>query len=439
MSWLEELVIPENAEVGDFAFHNLNQDMVISYLSINSLQKFYSFDSLTHFYSSRNIISVHPGSYFSIALSKSGLVSSWGFNSYGNLGIGSYEVFNTPQVVDFNGLDINEKVIQVSVGNSYVLALTNKGKLFAWGENSQGQLGLGHQSNIVLPTRIFFPSLSSGEIITKILATASSSYALTSLGNIYAWGDNEYGQIGDGSYANASVPKKITISILESNEKPILLEGYGARVWIVTSSNRLFGWGSNFSFSLGKMTHQYQFNSPSLITISGLALNEYIVSIKGGHSHSLALTNFNRIIAWGSNYSYQLGIDGEGLFGFTILSNSIFNLETDEAILLIEAGGFSSFLLTSKAKVFGWGDNRTENNFLGLNQSELSKTFIPQHIFIENLLYGENIVDIQVTFAYHAFAISNIGRVYSWGSNYKQSVINNGREVNQFPRPVLFG
>jgi alpha-tubulin suppressor-like RCC1 family protein len=116
----------------------------------------------------------------------------------------------------------------------------------------------------------------------------------------------------------------------------------------------------------------------------------------------------------------------------------MFPLTNDETITSIEVGQHSSFVLTSKAKVFTWGLNDRESSYLGVNQTTLFSTFSPQQMMFDNLLEGEMIIDVQFDISYHAFAVTNIGRILSWGHNYNQLVIDNGQDYNSKPELVLF-
>jgi alpha-tubulin suppressor-like RCC1 family protein len=116
----------------------------------------------------------------------------------------------------------------------------------------------------------------------------------------------------------------------------------------------------------------------------------------------------------------------------------MFQLTNDETITSIEVGNHSSFVLTSKARVFSWGFNDGESSYLGVNQTALFSTFSPQQIMFDNLLEGEKIIDVQFDIGYHAFAVTNIGRILSWGHNTYQLVIDNGQDYNSTPKLVLF-
>lgn len=104
-------------------------------------------------------------------------------------------------------------VVQVSTGASHTLCLSNSGDLFAFGDNSHGQLGLGSKAlgNVLTPRRIDF---LKGLPIRAISCGAQHSVAVSWSGAVYAWGKNSYGQLGFGTNEDSSLPKEVQYAFL---------------------------------------------------------------------------------------------------------------------------------------------------------------------------------------------------------------------------------
>ena len=96
----------------------------------------------------------------------------------------------------------------VAVGALHSLALTSTGAVFAWGYNTDGELGDGGTANSDVPVKVKLPA---GTKVTAIAAGGYDSLALTSTGAVFAWGYNADGELGDGGTANSDVPVKVKL------------------------------------------------------------------------------------------------------------------------------------------------------------------------------------------------------------------------------------
>jgi len=130
------------------------------------------------------------GQNFIIALKEDGSLVSWGEDKVGCLGLGTEQVnVQDPKKINFPS-DFKGKIVDIKYGKHHVLALTSLGKVYAWGLNEKGQLGLSDQQNRYEPVAV---EELRPYTVTQILAVDNMSYALTSHGRVYAWGDNTDG------------------------------------------------------------------------------------------------------------------------------------------------------------------------------------------------------------------------------------------------------
>ena len=125
----------------------------------------------------------------------------WGLNEEGKLGIENEENQNTPQIFPFKASDI----ILFHQGNRFCVCVTKNG-VFSWGNNSSGQLGNGKNENENKPQKIEF--FSNPEEIISICCGFNFCIAITKNG-VFSWGDNEFGQLGNGKNENENKPQKI--------------------------------------------------------------------------------------------------------------------------------------------------------------------------------------------------------------------------------------
>jgi len=147
------------------------------------------------------VIAVAAGQEFSVALLKNGTVVAWGSNSYGQLGDGNTEKSKTPVAV--KGLT-GVTAISVGAGGSHSLALLGSGTIVAWGNNQFGQLGDGTEENSDVPVAV---SGLSG--VSAISAGGRHSLARMANGTVEAWGSDELEQLGDGTTKNSPLPKAV--------------------------------------------------------------------------------------------------------------------------------------------------------------------------------------------------------------------------------------
>ena len=196
------------------------------------------------------------GDNFMIALSRAGEVFSFGSNSAGQLGLGHLRTLGTAERVPINASkdaaskdtvskDAASKhtalIKSIAVGATHVLALCSQGNVYAWGSNQYGQLG--HQRNRYdsQPALLEMP-----EKITALAAGTHFSLALTESGNVYAWGWNGFGQLGVNDTLPRSTPTKVPglaqVQAIAAGEMHAVAIGQRA----------LHGWGSNEAGQLGR-------------------------------------------------------------------------------------------------------------------------------------------------------------------------------------------
>jgi hypothetical protein len=173
-------------------------------------------DSIKYFENNNiNIKKVCFGANHFLALSNLGQVFAWGNYVFGQTGNGK-GIEPQSQPILLNGFE-NGEVITISCGLQHSLAITKCGSLFSWGRNESGQLGLENCNIVNKPQRIE----SIEEPIEKICAGAKHSLALSRVGKIYAFGNNEFGQVGNGSQINQHSPviikKELTFKDIAAN------------------------------------------------------------------------------------------------------------------------------------------------------------------------------------------------------------------------------
>jgi uncharacterized repeat protein (TIGR02543 family) len=310
----------------------------------------------------------------------------------------------------------NETIVHTSRGGIHASALTSSGRLFMWGYNYYGQLGNSTTTRQLVPRDItsYFP-LQSGEKIISVTLGGHHSSALTSSGRLFMWGSNEYGQLGNNTTAHQTIPINITSHFsLLAGEKITQVSLGNGHSSALTSSGRLFMWGINFSGQLGDGTTSSKLTPTDITSHFSLLAGEKISHVALGLSHTSVITSHGRILMWGDNSDSQLGdqTNTNRLIPTDITSR--FSLLEGEKINQISMAMSHSSALTSTGRIFTWGTN----TYGRLGDGTTTMRRIPTEITNQfQLLAEEKIIRISIGYD-HSSAITSTGRVFMWGRNY---------------------
>jgi len=167
---------------------------------------------------------------------------SWGYNVDGQLGNGNTTNQTTPVKVS---LPAGVTATAAAAGQDHSLAVGSDGKLYAWGVNTDGQLGNGTTNSSSTPVVVSMPA---GVTATAVAAGADHSVALGSNGSVYDWGYNGFGQLGNGTTNNSTTPVKVT---LPAGVTPTAVAAGQAMTEILDSAGDVYAWGGGDAGALG--------------------------------------------------------------------------------------------------------------------------------------------------------------------------------------------
>ncbi|MCL2818317.1 MAG: hypothetical protein FWD41_01095, partial [Actinomycetia bacterium] len=247
----------------------------------------------------KDIIAVAAGGYHSLALAADGTVWTWGYNAFGQLGLSDYSHRNVPtQVAALDGKDI----VAIAGGDSFSLALSDDGRVWAWGENSQGQLGDGTTDQHPSPVEV--TGLADVKV-TQIAAGTQHSIAVGSDGSLFCWGYNGYGQLGMGDLVDRHTPTQV--AALADTQVTAIAAG-ASHSLALAADGSLWAYGYNNSGQLGVGSHATQSLPVEVSDLADSGQLGAVTAIAAGGSHSLALDAQGALWAWGANANGQLGI-----------------------------------------------------------------------------------------------------------------------------------
>ncbi|HYC36278.1 MAG TPA: hypothetical protein VEC19_07635 [Usitatibacter sp.] len=278
------------------------------------------------------MVSVATGYSHSLALGSDGRVWSWGNNHSGMLGDGTTTTRGAPAAVP--GLPA---IAAISAGASHSMALARDGIVWTWGLDDEGQLGDGDLSYFYRETPAPVPFLTGA---VAIAAGFYASFALKSDGTVWAWGDNEGGQLGDGTTTSRQTPVRIQGLSDIVAIAPSMALGRDGRVWT---------WGSNRLGQLGDGT------STDRLTPGRVESLTDVVAIEAGDGFRVAITRDGNVWYWGN----RMGDIYNTSQPLRRLPERVAELSN----IVQVSSWFHNLALAADGSVWAWGPNR--NGALG--------------------------------------------------------------------------
>jgi regulator of chromosome condensation len=281
------------------------------------------------------IHSVSCGGMHTAALTREGRVYTWGCNDDGALGRSGIE--NCPGLV--TGI---KSVNQVSTGDSHTLALNSEHKiLYMWGayRDSSGNM----KESARFPLQIDPTEFGKCKTLHRIASGANHSLVLAD-DKVFAWGDSESGQIARQPKSRRKKSQSLQIeSIGVKNVKDIFCGAYHS--FILLNTGKVLGWGLNNRGQLGDGTITSTCTPHEIPELS----TRNIKSITAGENHSIALTDEGKILVWGRNDDFQLGLQND------VEMTTPQELTELEQIKAIAAGSHFNYAINNAGQAYSWG------------------------------------------------------------------------------------
>ncbi len=298
---------------------------------------------------------ISAGQDHAMALSSTGTVYTWGVdNNSGELGrnaTGNYYVPGAVTIPD------NKKIVAISAGNQFSLALAADGSVYAWGDNNKGQLGVekldesGSQKITSQPIQI--PDITA----RSIYAGDQNALAIDHDGGVWMWGNTGNKDFIDSSTSKPHLPTKKIFSGHFASSAVIADQ----RATMLTLDGEIFSLGYNDMGQFGNGTSNANqstgvFHADNQAQLKNNA-DQYIEAkeLAIGTDHTVALTKDGEVYTWGG-YGTELGYDAGGTDVLTPRKVTI-DLETDDHITNISAKGRATAAVDSSGFVWVWGDH----------------------------------------------------------------------------------
>jgi alpha-tubulin suppressor-like RCC1 family protein len=264
------------------------------------------------------IVAIAADNNESMAVDNQGRVWAWGLNTNGELGTGNATA--TPYATQVSGLS---NMLAIASGQNHTVALKADGSVWSWGANGSGQVGNGTVSAwVTQPVQVIAPATQSGPYLQSIVAVAAGfnhSLAVDNTGKVYAWGDNTYGELGDGDAALLSQLQPVQV---KNNTTPITnvvgIVADGTNSFAIENNGNLFAWGDNTIGELGNGTTS-AIGTPVNLS-PGQVVNLGAMAMVSNQS---AMDSTGTVWTWGDNTNGRLGIGYAGYYATVPLAVSL--------------------------------------------------------------------------------------------------------------------
>ena len=368
---------------------------------------------------------------FSLAVGSDGNAYAWGDNTYGKLGDGTRTQRTTPvKVSKPTNTPTDFTYVQVSAGWNHSLALGSNGYVYAWGNNDSGRLGDGTTTDRNMPVKVEKPAdAPTNFTYVQVSAGANHSLALGSDGYAYAWGNNSNGQLGDGTTTDRNMPVKV--------EKPAdaptnftyvqVSAGYWHSLALGSDGNA-YAWGHNDSGELGDgtttrrtRTTPVRVKTPDRKSYPDLPEDFTFTQVSAGNGYSLAVGRDGYAYAWGSNIDGALGNNTTSFSANPVpvrVHDPASPEDASKGLQATQVSGGTNFPLAvgRNGYAYAWGWN--SNGQLGNNTT--SNSWIPVRVRdpASPRDASKGLQATQVSGGgYHSLAVGSDGNAYAWGYN----------------------
>jgi alpha-tubulin suppressor-like RCC1 family protein len=353
----------------------LNDDLLLELIDNAKIILIYNSSKIRYFLTNKNLIEEEYRILNNVFL--------WGYNNYGQLGFIPFveqnekkdkrkELFSSKSMKKLENQkmnknfderkftlprrmsNFNKNIIKISFGYDNCLALSEYGDVYSWGNNNYGKLGIGMDDLVLMP----FPTkIRTLEKIEKILCGNNHSLVLDKNNHIWAWGSGTSGELGNGTFRNSIFPQKVVFKKKIGKIKKISLGA--CHSLILDDKGDLYGFGENKFCQILPDENTKNIAHPILIP-----LPLKIKKVASGESHNLALTENNQILVWGNAAYGQLGPLGKT----TPIIKKPAILQLPFEPFKIFTGSLFSFIQSNQKNLYGFGVN--ENCELGIKTKE---------------------------------------------------------------------
>ena len=314
-------------------------------------------------------------------------------------------------------------------GNDLVLVWKNS-RIVGWGTNNFGQLGQNSGVNtslpVVVPVAVYPTGVLAGKTMKSIVAGSSHSVSLCADGTVAAWGSGNHGELGNNSTTGSIVPVAVTVTGVLAGKTVVAIAAGSLHSMALCSDGTVATWGYNLNGQLGNNSTT-QSNVPVAVTATGVLAGRTVVAIAAGNAHCMVLCSDGTLATWGYNASGQLGNNSTTSSSVPVAVDTT-GVLAGKTVVAIAAGSLHSFALCSDGTLVAWGYNL--NGQLGNNSTTQSN--VPVAVTATGVLADRTVVAIAAGLS-HSVVLCSDGTLAACGSNNYGQLGNNSATDSAVP------
>jgi prepilin-type N-terminal cleavage/methylation domain-containing protein len=377
---------------------------------------------------STGISAIAAGGYDTCVISD-GETYCWGWNYYGGLGIGNQSEEWVPVAVNTAGVLAGKEITLISHGGYNSCALASDGNIFCWGVNDDGQLGDGTTSSLDLPKAVTLSGALLGQTVTDITNSEWFACAVAS-GAAYCWGDNFNGQLGTNNTTPSLVPIAVNTSGVLSGKTVTAIAAdaqFGDNHVCAIADGEAFCWGYNGTYGTLGNNSTVQSLVPVAVSTAGVLSGKTVTDISSGAGFTCVVAD-GEAFCWGNNSEGQLGNNSTS-YSRVPVAVSTAGVLSGKTVTEIAAGG-SHTCAIADGEAFCWGYGN--EGALGNNSS--SDSLVPVAVDTTGVLAGKTVTAITAGYA-HNCALAD-QEAFCWGYGGDGELGNNGTANSLVPVAV---
>lgn len=310
-----------------------------------------------------NTVAIDLGGGHACALLESGAVRCWGSGASAELGYGNTNNIGDDEFPFLlNPLSINSEVVDMIAGGRHTCARVGAGNVRCWGTNDFGQLGYGNTTLLSAPLTI---DLNLGALASVVRAGEDHNCAVLDDGALRCWGRNDFGQLGYGNIQNIGdtetpgsvVPVPLLPQGIPNGTAVVdVALGY-SHTCVLFETGAVLCWGDNFYGQLGQGTTTTVGDNETLATLFPINLGSDATHIVAGRHHTCALLDDGDVKCWGRNLYGQLGTGNIAHIGDDEQPADVAAIDLGGPAQTITAGDYHTCALLDDHEILCWGLN----------------------------------------------------------------------------------